>query len=265
MNFNNLSNSSSGNQSTGRPKLFGDVTLEIIDDFLNPINRTKTDNQTHKIKFIPTSESFGLGIRSYDSDDDTFIDSESDRYSRPKTPVDEYKYAEQLRDEYEQELVREMSNTIIDQSTNMTESQDDGAYSVVGSQMSQIESVSTMYMPKDKKKGLMKRVEKFADMSLNEEDGTESLAVSDLNNNIDMSRKMNVLANVYNGDEDIDQKMNELTDEQQRLRLYIEFCKEYKLIDDYNPKLPITKMRSHILDCISSYKFCIIQGGTGTG
>jgi hypothetical protein len=267
MNLNNSFNASGGAQqsSTTRSKLFGDVTLEIIDDFLNPINKKKTDSQIHKIKFIPTSESFGLGLRTYDSDDEIFNDADSDRYSRPKTPVDDFKYAEQLRADYEKELVREMS--IADQSAStMTESvyQDDGTNSMVGSQMSQIESVSTMYMSKEKKKSLMKRVEKFADMNIYEEDGTESLAASDINNNLDMSRKMNVLANVYNGDDEIDKNLD-FSKEEKRLQLYIEFCKNYKFTDQYDPKLPITKMRSHILNCISSYKFCVIQGGTGTG
>ena len=52
-------------------KLFGNITVEMIDDFLEPRNKNLVSECKHNIKFVPMNENFGAGIiPTSDSDDD---------------------------------------------------------------------------------------------------------------------------------------------------------------------------------------------------
>jgi HrpA-like RNA helicase len=194
---------------------------------------------------VPSSESFGLGIRlkdeEYDDDDENFKEEN-------QKIKDEYEYVKKYRNDFDKSYGQSFENV---------SDTFDGHASVVGSQMSQIESVTTLNMSMNRKQELLKKVGHLANIndSINAEDFAGSMVNSEINNN-------RILFNVL----DPDKKMNEPKSyNDNRNEIYQNLCSNFQFRQDYDQKLPISKMREEIVNKINTSPFIVIQGGTGTG
>lgn len=130
--------------------------------------------------------------------------------------------------------------------------------SVVGSSMSQLESVTTMSTSTTKKQILMRKVNMMGNVNIEEED---ELLFDSNNNSIIQTDVKNFFANQT---QELDQSDSQIEEERRNTHLE-EMLKTYVPRNDYDPRLPITARRMEIIKTIEESFCCIIQGGTGCG
>ena len=259
--------SSSSSSMFKSAHFFGDITLEMIDDFLNPLSKKKSEERRHQIKFVQApARTNGLGIVVGDDDDElnttatstnthggnnnndnkddddmyevadascsysrsSHVDAYSNRVSagqprsqpgrvRPPvrhthlsdatssasissiTGVDRnFEYVSYNKQSFEVQL-RELAlrDSMMPTAARRRQQQqqhghddsmhahtnEDAASTVVGSGMSQIESVSAMSMSMHKKVSLMRKVDLIGNVNEMGAAGGSEAGFSDLNNN----------------------------------------------------------------------------------
>lgn len=126
--------------------------------------------------------------------------------------------------------------------------------SVVGSNMSQLESVSLMSGSVSKHAVYRQKAQILGNLNIQEEDEDD---LDQLESRLDSN--VHKLINDPN-------TVPELMSESARRKLHFELLiKEYQMSPSYNEKLPIAERRQDIVKRISHNQFCIILGGTGCG
>lgn len=244
--------------------LYSDVTLEMIDDFLNPLSSRKPHELKTSNLLNIKSATGGLGIKSKPSSDSLTSSTASQKKGEFQLKSDSYLPFSVSREDsnnFEYAKIRKnLENKYYDQADSQSQVGSvfrDEMSSVVGSGMSQIESVSAMSTSTAKKHVLLNQIKRIEHLNI-EEDDEEIL--SDLNNNL--SSKVN---RILDQSQELEKTFTEAEERQNRLE---EILKIYKLRHDYDVKLPITERKNEIIDLIenqSSSQFCIVQGGTGCG
>lgn len=245
--------------------LYSDVTLEMIDDFLNPLSSRKPQRlKTSNILNIKTATG-GLGIKSKTSCD-SLASTSSQNKREFKFKSDSYlpfSVSRENNDNFEYAKVRQHVESRYYEHTD-TQSHvgsilRDEMSSIVGSGMSQIESVSAMSTSTNKKHVLFNQIKRIEHLNIDEDEEEETM--SDLNNNL--NSKVN---RILDQSEEFEKTFTEAEERQNRLE---ELLRVYKIRQDYDTKLPITEKRNEIIDLIENNQngtqFCIIQGGTGCG
>ena len=131
-------------------------------------------------------------------------------------------------------------------------------FSVVGSNMSQIESVSMMSGPSAVKANARKAAELMGQLQLHAECDEENL-VDDNNNQANGVALANLMREA--------QANKPLVNESQRRQEHLdELLKDYTVFDELKySQLPILKVRKEILETVAINPFVVIEGGTGCG
>lgn len=124
VNNNNRSNSqlNLSQPSINTKLLYGDITLEMIDDFLNPINKKKSKDLRPEITFVSPTATNGMGIIDYglgrhssvqslsarsnltSSEHGSLIDENYLPFRSRENPDDEFAYVNHIRKEFLKEL-----------------------------------------------------------------------------------------------------------------------------------------------------------------
>ena len=244
--------------------LYSDVTLEMIDDFLNPLSSRKPQQlKTSNILNIKSATG-GLGIKPNVPQDSLVADPSKKKkefqfksnsympFSVSRENDDDFEYAK-IRHQFENRYYEHGDNQ-----SQVGSILRDEMSSVVGSGMSQIESVSAMSTSTAKKHVLFNQIKRIEHLNIDED---EEETLSDLNNNL--NSKVN---RILDHSQELEKTFTEAEERQNRLE---ELLRVYKLRHDYDPKLPITEKKNEIIDLIENNQngtqFCIIQGGTGCG
>ena len=155
---------SESSQSLAKPsKYFGNVTIDIVDDFLTPMSRQKRPDLLNKLKFLPASTSSQVeraGLRENSDDDDEDANEDAQYYSNTKLQAQRYKlfnqrdraedfeyintyksnYEKQLQDQYEQSLKGQHTQNDTSSIVECDVSTIGDHHSAVGSAMSQVKS-----------------------------------------------------------------------------------------------------------------------------
>jgi HrpA-like RNA helicase len=136
------------------------------------------------------------------------------------------------------------------------------AHSVVGSNMSQLESVSAMSGATAMQVSAKLTANHLAKMHIAEEaDENSELAYVDDNNNANVERVGGLLKEA-----DAGRLVPPRDEEAYRLLHTAELRKKYKVLTENEyANLPIRAERTRIVDCVEANKFVIIEGGTGCG
>ncbi|RMZ95877.1 ATP-dependent RNA helicase TDRD9 [Brachionus plicatilis] len=243
--------------------LYSEVSLEMIDDFLNPLSSRKPHELKTTNLLNIKSATGGLGIKSKASCD-SLASTTSHKKGEYQFKPDGYlpfsvsrennnnfdyaKHRQNFPHKYEHGDSQSQVGSILR----------DEMSSVVGSGMSQIESVSAMSTSTNKKHTLFNQIKRLDHLNIEED---EEEIMSDLNNNL--NSKVN---RIFDQSQELEKTFTEAEERQNRLE---EILKVYKLRHDFDPKLPITERKDEIIDLIennrSGTQFCIVQGGTGCG
>jgi len=242
----------------------------MIDDYLNPFGKHRNDQKDKvNLKILPPSSTMGNGLIQVE-ENDTYDDSsnlksntryssasnvsssqtDSDYvpfYKRGET-ANNFEYVKHYKTMYEKELIQASQ---LDQMSFVSCKDED--ISVVGSGVSQLESVSTMNISIRERRNLMNRAEKLA--QINDQWRDESVC----GENIDMC--MENVGSMYKHASQI----RDVDFEKNKMERLEELCKSYTFREQYDPRLPVTAKRENIVGFIRMYNFCIIQGGTGCG
>lgn len=238
--------------SAAKPRYHGNITIEMIDDFLNPISKKK--EVVSKVKFAPSATTGGQGIIDFDSDKKNSNHSYLPFHQRDNNKSN-FEYVSHNKRQYEKELRETQdsySNLHLEASflaeTALMEKSDD--QSIVGSAMSQIESVSTMNISNARKKELIKQVQK-----LNRINHSESGSMlGDENNNMKINHMIEQAKQII-----------EVDDKVKREAMLEQLCKTYQTKPRFDVNLPIQEKKHKLNMFIATYPFCIIQGSTGCG
>jgi hypothetical protein len=228
---------------TDRPRYFGNVTLEMIDDFLKPLDGkpsqakvkylpvsvhecgNKKKKEFHRLKYVYLSKPTATGGAGF------IVREEEDELDPYYVPFSMRK-RDNNNDDYSCQFNEDIIDSLTDDfdSSTVIEENDNGK-SIVGSRMSQIESITTF-----DKGSLYNKTAAQRMVAMNEAGGvltgvaanssTPSLLQLD-NTHIYSQYKMNTVK--------------------------------------YDESMPIFKCRKDILQLIQAYTVCIVQGGTGCG
>jgi hypothetical protein len=256
-----------------QPRLYGPITTNMIDDFLNPLSFMKDPQNRYNVDLKLTSMTGGRGIVRPPSEfNETMQGSENvlNRYDavvsggdsstvsyhymsdKEKKKVD-FDYVK-LREEFENEL-RGMHKE------NMSNVHGGGdSHSVVGSSLSQMESVSALSCTTAVRAGIQQAASHLVKMRIDEHED-ESLLYVDDNNNAVVDQVGDLMKEANAG-----RLVNPKSDLQRCEEHLEELRKNYQVRNEYEyADLPIRAFRQKILECIDSNKFVVIEGGTGCG
>jgi hypothetical protein len=163
-----------------------------------------------------------------------------------------------MRDEFENELRGMYKESMAQAAQNMANGGDN--HSVVGSHLSQIESVSALSCTTSVKAGIKQAASHLVKMRISEHEEDEMLYVDDNNN----AAREHV--GVLMTEADAGRLNDPKSDLQRRDEHLAELRKNYQVRSDYEyADLPIRAFRHKILDCIETNKFVVIEGDTGCG
>ena len=148
-NLNSVNSGDTQSQSSRpRPRYAGNITMQMIDDYFNPISKNKDKTTTlNQIKFTTESATNGLGLAPIDKNNQMFggksVTGSSSNVIVPfaermlKDHNDNFEYVNHMRKTFENELkfssMQESDKSFYPESIANTEEK-----SVVGSAMSQI-------------------------------------------------------------------------------------------------------------------------------
>jgi HrpA-like RNA helicase len=274
-------------------RYYGNITIEMIDDFLNPISKNKGKDQRYQIKFTPELATHGMGLieenannssnssasgnrnpagrnialSRNDNDDLTYMPFSQRESART------YNYASYNEKKcYEQQLRSEAANNRVknEEKHHHTNASAIGigedTRSIVGSGMSQLESVSVLSMSTSRRANLMRKAEVLAQtggdrMSTIDGAGDSIMAGDILNDDNNNEVEMNKIQQMMDS-ASIAPILNEQEKRERALQLLMS---NYKIRDDYDKKLPINSQREYIIKMTEAHQFCIIEGGTGCG
>jgi hypothetical protein len=229
-------------------RYYGDITLEMINDYLNP-EREKKDKTVEILHKVPEPATNGMGLRDknkYEDDEDVLL---SNSFFNKRENKDNVNYAKSIRKEFERELKQSYAisnnNLSINNNNNKLTTRDDR--SLIGSAMSQLESVTTMNVSTNQRFKSMQQAKFFNDR-------TDDGSIIDSNNNT-LAAELNDAAN-----------LQEINLGEKRNQDFLELCKNWKKRSTFDqPNLPITDQKEQILNKINFFPFLIIRGSTGCG
>ena len=243
----------SSSSALNKPRYHGNITIEMIDDYLNPFLNgvQKKEERRSKVKFVPPPTTSGLGLPSEKA---TNIVRKS---NHPE--LSNFDYVQQNKRQYERELKEERVSysskayefmNFPEQPFDAQNSQ--GSQSVVGSAMSQIESVTTMNISAGRKKELMKHAAGLTKMYHNE----DTDLIGDENNNFGMQEMQKMIEE--------SKKMIEQDKDVDKQKKLDELCQNFDFKPKVDVNLPITDKRSKLINFLGCYNYSIIQGNTGS-
>jgi len=221
-------------------RYYAEVTIDMIDDFMNPFTALKDPSRiaANKMQLVPPPSTNGLGLRDEQGETD---DLKAPAFFCNRNNKDNREYAKQARRQFEKELIDSAA-----MESNAYESHIDDR-SIVGSAMSQIESVTTLNVSTTQRIRTMNEAQLLAKIGYNDNDD-ESI---DLNNNLEKQLQMT-------------RELKDVSLEERRKQFINETSKDY-MQRKQQPNLPITIKRTKIIDFVDVYQFGIIRGGTGCG
>lgn len=242
----------SSSSASSKPRYHGNITIEMIDDYFNPFLNLKKE-KVSKVKFVPGPTTNGQGL-PMDPRSRNIVQK-----TRATNDINNFDYVIQNKRQYEREIKEErdsIANRTFERPAEFAPLHDTsaashaGTRSIVGSGMSQIESVTTMNMSMSRKQAMMKHA-----VGLTKMRHDEDADCIDENNNFgmgDMQKQIEEARRLYETDKEV-----------QKQRKLDELCETYDFKPKIDVKLPITEKRDRLLNFLDCYPYSIIQGNTG--
>jgi flagellar biosynthesis GTPase FlhF len=230
---------------------FFDITEEMIEDYLSPVSKSMRGKAV--LEFLPPATTGGRGLLvqniKEEEEDEHYrkkeLEKKNNEILRERINNNDFRYVKEQRIKIEMELRQQYKQTdsVINQDENS---------SIIGSNVSQLESLTTINMPIREKQILMKQSELLAN---------HREPIGEAEDEVDIERDIS-LQNFDINDPNLPQQLTMKQTREQQLKKTLS---EYKERTRYSSNLPINNLHDEIMQNISLNNFVIIQGSTGCG